>query len=95
MGTAIITGLTGQDGSYMAELLLAKGYKVVGAVRDVEKAKEKLLDSLFNEVTLVQWDMLDQSRMIDVLKKYCPTEIYNYSSYCSGSGMYDDPVGVG
>ncbi len=95
MATAIITGITGQDGSYMAELLLAKGYKIVGAVRDVERAKERLLGPLLNKVSLVQWDMLDQSRMIDVLKEYCPSEIYNYSAYSSGSGMYDDPVDIG
>lgn len=95
MNTAIITGVTGQDGSYMAEFLLAKGYKVVGAVRDVEKAKNKIIRSLLNEVILVRWDMLDLGRMADVLKKHTPTEIYNYSAYSSGSGMYDNAVGIG
>lgn len=95
MTTAIITGLTGQDGLYLAELLLAKGYRVIGAVRDGQIAKEALPVELKNSVELVAWDMLDQRCMNEVLSEYRPTEIYNFAAYSSGAGMFDDPVGVG
>lgn len=95
MPTALVTGITGQDGSYLAELLLAKGYRVIGAVRDRQKAEESLPAGLRNSVELVAWDMLDQRRMKEVLTEYRPEEIYNFAAYSSGTGMYDDPVGVG
>lgn len=95
MTIALITGITGQDGSYLAELLCAKGYRIIGAVRDVQSANESLPAGLKNNVELILWDMLDQRRMKDVLAEYRPTEIYNFAAYSSGAGMYDDPVGVG
>jgi len=93
--TALITGVTGQDGSYLAELLLAKGYRVIGAVRNTENAQARLPAGLKNGVELVAWDMLDQRRMTEVLAKYRPAEIYNFAAYSSGAGMFDDPVGIG
>ncbi|PHS25234.1 MAG: GDP-mannose 4,6-dehydratase [Methylophaga sp.] len=95
MQTALITGITGQDGSYLAELLHAKSYRVIGAVRDVQKAKQSLPVGLKNSVELIAWDMLDQRRMLKVLSEYHPTEVYNFAAYSSGAGMYDDPVGIG
>jgi GDPmannose 4,6-dehydratase len=95
MQTALITGITGQDGTYLAELLLTKKYRVIGAVRDVQNAKRLLFAELKNSVELVAWDMLDQGRMEEVLQEYCPAEIYNFAAYSSGAGMYDDPIGVG
>lgn len=95
MPTALITGVTGQDGSYMAELLLAKGYKVVGAVRDKLNAQKFLPAGLKDNVELVVWDMMDQRCMMEVLLRHRPQEIYNFAAYSSGAGMYDDPVGVG
>ncbi|UUZ74220.1 GDP-mannose 4,6-dehydratase [Polaromonas sp. P1(28)-8] len=95
MKTALITGITGQDGSYLAELLLAKGYRVIGAFRDSQKVKESLPAGLKNGVELVAWDMLDQRRMTDVLTECRPAEIYNFAAYSSGGGMFDDPVGIG
>ena len=93
--TALITGLTGQDGSYLAELLLANGYRVIGASRDIQKASTKLVSSLVGRVELVAWDMLDQHRITEVLAEYRPAEIYNFAAYSSGAGMFDDPVGIG
>lgn len=87
--------MAGQDGSYLAELLLAKGYRVIGAVRDQQKARAALPLELADAVELVAWDMLDQRRMTETLAFYQPQEIYNFSAYSSGAGMYDDPVGVG
>ena len=79
----------------MAELLLAKGYRVIGAVRDSQNSKESFPAALKNSVELIAWDMLDQDRMTEVLAEYRPMEIYNFAGYSSGAGMYDDPVGVG
>jgi GDPmannose 4,6-dehydratase len=93
--TALITGLTGQDGSYLTELLLARGYRVVGAVRNRLVASSSLSKGLLDKVELVEWDMLDQQKMVDVLSHYQPAEIYNFAAYSSGVGMYDDPVGMG
>ncbi len=95
MQTALITGITGQDGSYLAEMLLAKGYRIVGAIRHSQNSNESLYAGLINRVELVEWDMLNQSRMLEVLKEYRPEEIYNFAAYSSGTGMYDDPVGIG
>ena len=93
MPTALITGITGQDGSYMADLLLAKGYRVIGAVRGGQKAPT-LSVGLEGSVELAVWDMLDQDCMTEVLSKYQPHEVYNFAAYSSGAGMYDDPVGM-
>jgi GDPmannose 4,6-dehydratase len=95
METALITGVTGQDGSYLAELLLAKGYRVIGAVRNTEQAEVRLPAGLKNSVELVTWNMLDKRNMTEVLAEYCPAEIYNFAAYSSGSGMYEDPVSIG
>jgi GDPmannose 4,6-dehydratase len=94
MKTALITGITGQDGSYLAELLLGKGYQVVGAVRDVDAAHERLPAGLAKSIELVQWSMTSQPEMEDVIRRVNPSEIYNFAAYSSGSGMYDDPVRI-
>lgn len=94
MATALITGITGQDGSYMAELLIAKGYRVIGAVRNIQKAKETLPSVLLHGVELVEWDMLNQRRISEVLMEYQPSELYNFAACSSGASMFDDPVGI-
>jgi GDPmannose 4,6-dehydratase len=95
MKCALITGVTGQDGSCLAEMLIDKGYRVIGTVRDVNRALTVLPDFLVRNIKLVEWDMLDQNKMIDTLSEFRPTELYNFAAYSSGSGMYDDPVGIG
>lgn len=95
MKTALITGITGQDGSYLAELLLSKGYCVIGATRDLRKAEEFLPSGFVNRVELVAWDMLNQQGMAEILSFYQPNEVYNFAAYTSGAGMYYDPVGIG
>jgi GDPmannose 4,6-dehydratase len=95
MKVAIITGITGQDGSYMAELLLTKGYRVIGAVRDGQKAKLTLSSALLSGAELVQWNMRDQPRMTEVLAEFRPSEVYNFAAYSSGAGMFDEPVEIG
>lgn len=95
MPTAIITGATGQDGLYMAELLFSKGYRVIGAIRDVSNSSDKIPRSLLSKIELIQWDMRDQRSISEIFRVYAPKEIYNYSAYSTGSGMYNDPVEMG
>jgi len=94
MSKALITGVTGQDGSYLAELLIAKGCHVIGGVRDVLSARNSLSGVLSIDIDLVSWDMLDQDNMVDVINKYRPDEIYNFAAYSSGSAMFEKPVEI-
>lgn len=93
--TALITGITGQDGSYTAELLLAKGYHVVGAIRDARKKAATLPPDLVGRIEVVNWNMHDTENMVKVLTRYQPAEFYNFAAYSSGAGMFDDPVAIG
>lgn len=95
MKTALITGITGQDGSYLAELLIGKGYRVVGTVRDLKISRASLPHNLVDKVELVGWDLLDQHEVVNVLARHRPHEIYNFAAYSSGAGMYDDPLAIG
>lgn len=94
MLTALITGVTGQDGSYLAELLLTKRYRVVGLVRDVAKAKSSLVSGLVDKIELVSWNMYSQQEFVEIVTCYQPTEIYNFAAYSTGSGMYDHPLEI-
>jgi GDPmannose 4,6-dehydratase len=93
--TALITGIAGQDGSYLAELLLAKGYRVVGTTRDEQRTSADLLAGLSGNVELFEWNMLDARRMAELLALCRPQELYNFAACSFGSGMYDDPVEIG
>jgi len=94
MKVALVTGIAGQDGCYMAELLLSHSYRVVGAVRDVDRARRKLPMELAKRVDLVAWDMSSQAQMAKVIKETEASEIYNFAAYTSGAGMYDNPIEV-
>lgn len=78
----------------MAELLLHKGYRVVGGVRDLARASESLPPRLRAGVELVLWDMGSQDAMVQSLRATKPHEIYNFAAFSSGAGMYDDPVSM-
>jgi len=95
MSRALVTGITGQDGSYMAELLLEKGYIVIGIVRSVELASKSLIHVLKNKVILVEWDMFSQLGIEKIILEHKPNEIYNFAAYSSGAGMFENPVDVG
>ena len=95
MVSILITGITGQDGSYLAELLINKGYNVVGVVRNLEQATDKIRPAFLNRVSLHQWDMLNQEGIIEALQRYKIAEVYNLAAYSSGAGMYDDPIAIG
>src|SRR3954454_10945321 len=77
---AFITGITGQDGSYLAELLLEKGYEVHGMVRRSSTEKFERLEHLRDRVTLHQGDLLDQRSLVDALRASQPDEIYNLAA---------------
>jgi GDPmannose 4,6-dehydratase len=93
--TALITGITGQDGSYLAELLLVRGYKVVGTTRDARRASADLAAGLSGKVELLEWNMLDERQMAELLALCRPQELYNFAACSFGSGMYDDPAEIG
>src|SRR5438874_1578564 len=77
---ALITGITGQDGSYLAELLLDKGYEVHGMVRRASTEKFDRIEQLRDRITLHQGDLLDQRSLVDALRAAKPTEIYNLAA---------------
>jgi GDPmannose 4,6-dehydratase len=78
--TALITGITGQDGSYLAELLLEKGYRVVGMVRRASTENFERIDEIRHRLVLRQADLLDQLSLIDLLRTERPDEIYNLAA---------------
>ena len=80
MKKALITGLTGQDGSYLAELLVAKGYQVYGLVRRTSTSNLERISHLAENVEIVSGDLLDQSSLMDVISDTQPDEIYNLAS---------------
>jgi GDPmannose 4,6-dehydratase len=78
--SALITGVTGQDGSYLAELLLDKGYEVHGMVRRASTEKFERIEHLRDRITLHQGDLLDQRSLVDALRASRPSEIYNLAA---------------
>lgn len=77
---ALITGITGQDGSYLAEILLTKGYQVFGLVRRSSNSNLERISHLGDKVVIVSGDLLDQSSLMDVITESQPDEIYNLAS---------------
>src|SRR5437660_2103216 len=78
--TAVITGITGQDGSYLAELLLEKGYRVVGMLRRLSLENYARIEHLAEQVELVQGDLLDGVSLATILHEYQPDEVYNLAA---------------
>jgi len=91
----LVTGITGQDGSYMAEHLLVQGYRVIGLTRNVDAARGRLPSHLSEAVGLQSWDPCDQGSIESIVAEHRPHEIYNFAAYSTGTGMYDDPVSIG
>jgi len=77
---AFITGITGQDGSYLAELLLEKGYEVVGMIRRTSSPNLERITHLLDRVSLVYGDLLDEASMANLLREHRPTEVYNLAA---------------
>lgn len=92
MKRALITGITGQDGSYLAELLLEKGYEVHGIVRRASTENFERINHIANRVHLHQADLLDQLSIIDVMKESNPTEVYNLAAQSFVPTSWKQPV---
>ncbi|HVK04460.1 MAG TPA: GDP-mannose 4,6-dehydratase, partial [Armatimonadaceae bacterium] len=93
--TALITGITGQDGSYLAELLLSKGYKVFGVVRRSSTENFERIAHLKGRVELLQADLLDQSSLMDALRIANPSEVYNLAAQSFVPTSWQQPVLTG
>jgi GDPmannose 4,6-dehydratase len=95
MPTALITGITGQDGSYLAEFLINKGYQVIGMVRRSSVVKLDRIEHIQDRVTLVQGDLLDQVSLLRVLQEYQPDEIYNLAAQSFVPTSWNQPILTG
>lgn len=96
MKTAIITGISGQDGPYLAKFLLEKDYKVVGTLRSYRCANTKNFEYLGieNKVAIEELDLLDMANVIRIIQKYNPDEIYNLAAQSSVGLSFDQPLGT-
>ncbi|MGI6374769.1 MAG: GDP-mannose 4,6-dehydratase [Anaerolineae bacterium] len=90
--TALITGVTGQDGSYLAELLLEKGYRVVGMVRRGSAPNYHRIEHIMDRLILEQGDLLDQVSLIQILRKHRPQEVYNLAAMSFVPTSWEQPV---
>ncbi|HEY7894840.1 MAG TPA: GDP-mannose 4,6-dehydratase [Gemmatimonadaceae bacterium] len=95
MPTALITGITGQDGSYLAELLLAKGYRVFGVVRRSSTTPYERIAHLVDRVELLSADLLDQHSLVDALAACAPDEVYNLAAQSFVQTSWNQPVLTG
>jgi GDPmannose 4,6-dehydratase len=80
MPTALITGITGQDGSYLAEFLLGQGYEVIGLVRRTSTVSFERIRHIQKRLILVPGDLLDQSSLVAALQEHRPHEVYNLAA---------------
>ncbi|HEX8780024.1 MAG TPA: GDP-mannose 4,6-dehydratase, partial [Nocardioides sp.] len=80
MPKALVTGVTGQDGSYLAELLLEKGYEVVGVVRRTSHHSYERIEHLIDRLEIVAADLLDQHSLTQVIQQARPDEVYNLAA---------------
>lgn len=96
MKTAIITGISGQDGPYLAKFLLEKGYKVVGTLRSYRCVNTKNFEHLDikDKVVFEELDLLDMANVIRIMQKYQPDEIYNLAAQSSVGLSFEQPIGT-
>jgi GDPmannose 4,6-dehydratase len=95
MKRAFVTGITGQDGSYLAELLLGKGYEVVGMVRRSSTVTFERIAHIQDKVELTAGDLLDEVSMINILRDHRPTEVYNLAAQSFVQTSWGQPVLTG
>jgi len=95
MPTALITGITGQDGSYLAELLLSKGYRVIGVARRSSTVTNERIEHLLDDITVVQGDLHDQGSLLALLEEYEPTEVYNLAAQSFVPTSWNQPALTG
>src|SRR6476620_9705721 len=92
---ALVTGVTGQDGSYLAELLLEKGYEVFGVARRLSASNSWRIDHLGERITLLQADLLDQLSLIKAVERADPHEFYNLAAMSFVPASWDQPMLTG
>jgi len=93
--TALITGITGQDGSYMAELLLEQGYRVVGMTRRSSTATSERIAHITDRIEIVQGDLIDQASLVEALRAVRPNEVYNLAAQSFVPTSWNQPVLTG
>ena len=95
MLTALITGITGQDGSYLAELLLEKGYRVCGIVRRSATPNLENIEHILDKIELYDGDLLDHSSLVRIIRKVGPHEVYNLAAQSFVGSSWDMPLYIG
>ena len=95
MKTALITGITGQDGSYLADLLLEKGYRVVGVIRRSSTTPYERISHLIDRIELVSADLLDQHSLVEAMADVQPDEVYNLAAQSFVQTSWKQPVLTG
>lgn len=95
MPTALITGITGQDGSYLAELLLKKGYRVIGVARRSSTVNYERVQHLLDDIVVVPGDLQDQGSLLALLEEYEPTEVYNLAAQSFVPTSWSQPALTG
>jgi GDPmannose 4,6-dehydratase len=93
--SALITGITGQDGSYLAELLLEKGYEVIGLVRRSTHYQYENIDHLIGKITIVHGDLIDGNTIEGVIAEYQPAEVYNLAAQSVPADSWRQPIVTG
>jgi GDPmannose 4,6-dehydratase len=93
--TALITGITGQDGSYLAEFLLEQGYRVVGMTRRTSTVSVERIAHLIDRIQIVQGDLLDQNSLAEAIRQAGPTEVYNLAAQSFVPTSWNQPVLTG
>lgn len=96
MPLAIITGITGQDGPYLSDFLIKHGYRVIGLVRSYRNFNNKGLQylNLEDKVEIVECDLTDLSQVLNIIKEYQPSEVYNLAAQSSVSLSFKQPIGT-
>lgn len=92
MPAALITGIGGQDGSYLSEFLLGKGYRVVGTVPDDDPANIDRARHLLDKIVVVRDDLLDQDRIEDIFRDHRPDEVYNFAANSVLAASFQQPI---
>jgi len=92
---ALITGITGQDGSYLAEFLLAQGYEVIGMVRRSSTINFERIEHIQDKISIVSGDLMDQVSIIDIIKNHRPSEVYNLAAQSFVQTSWVQPVFTG
>ena len=93
--TALITGITGQDGSYLSEFLLNKGYKVFGLIRRTSILSSERIKHIQDKITLISGDLLDQNSLINAIKISNPDEVYNLAAQSFVPASWEQPIFTG